>query len=172
MSRSLLQIVSLLAVATAAPANHRRQNPALAPTLGPLVSSVPVSVPASTPVAGNPAVLSTPVGGPVASVPSISSQINGQASVPVGQPVASAPAASSPVNNQIPGVAPVATTTPVAAGSATVPEPSTASQTDSSGPAGGVSSGGDTYQFFQGDGSAGAGWPDQSAWLDFETMCK
>lgn len=33
-----------------------------------------------------------------------------------------------------------------------------------------AATGADSYTFFSGDGSAAAGWPAQSKWLDFETM--
>lgn len=34
----------------------------------------------------------------------------------------------------------------------------------------GVSSRADSYTFYQGDGSTGAGWPDKSQWISFATM--
>lgn len=35
---------------------------------------------------------------------------------------------------------------------------------------GAVHAGNDTYKFYDGDGSAGKGWPDMDKWVDFTSM--
>ncbi|OSZ99926.1 HFB protein [Trichoderma parareesei] len=47
---------------------------------------------------------------------------------------------------------------------------STLARFDNSNGADGVGAGADSYTLFLGDGSVGAGWPDQSSWVSFDDM--
>ena len=65
--------------------------------------------------------------------------------------------------------------TPAAQNNSTVAAPTPATTTTAAGSAGTGSTtttkttGAGGYQNFKGDGSTGAGWPDKTAWIDFET---